>query len=138
MKSKVKSIEIATEWWVDKIKNPTRDFFLSKTKNETIKAAGNIAFILAKEESKKLSKKKIKNFQKNLSEYIQEEIQNNGICRLETKVYPTDSLNEIATSTGIVEDLFPWETKMIITDEKVEVLKVQGGWERIHPKKIKK
>ena len=137
MNSKVKSIEIATEWWVDRITNPTREFFTSKKKNDSITTAGNIAFILAQEESKKLSKKQIEKFHKNLSEYIQEELQDNGICKLETKLYPTNTLNKAALSAGIEEDLFPWETTMTITNEQVEVLNVIGGWKRLHPIKVK-
>ena len=138
MNSKVKSIEIATEWWVDRITNPTREFFTSKKKNDSITTAGNIAFILAQEESKKLSKKQIEKFHKNLSEYIQEELQDNGICKLETKLYPTNTLNKAALSAGIEEDLFPWETTMTITNEQVEVLNVIGGWKRLHPIKVKR
>ncbi len=114
MASKIKSVEIATEWWVNKISNPTL------FSNGTSDGIG-IAFKLARNASSKLSEQQIVNFKEELSSSIERKLETEGYCCLNTDYSPEGLLADVAKKAHISDSVFPWKTRMEVAKEYVKL-----------------
>lgn len=117
MESKIKSIEIAADWWAKKISNPTGSF--SNGTNADFFEL--MALKTAKEASSRLSQQQIANFKEELSTAVESEIEKRGLCYLQTDYAPAGKLAEVANNTDIPRETFPIKTNMRVTKESVEV-----------------
>ena len=134
MASKIKSVEVATEWWANKISNPT--LFSNGANDRANERARIFAFILAKDTSSELSKQKIVNFKEELSNSIESDIETRGYCYLSTDYAPKGKLAAVAEKTHIRGSVFPWKTNMEVPEEYVKASDGNGKkYEMIYSKK---
>lgn len=134
MASKIKSVEIATDWWINKISNPT--MFSNGANDRGSEIAGMFAFMLARNTSSELSKQQIANFKEDLSTTIEDDIKAKGYCELSTDYAPEGTLAEVAERTEISNSVFPWKTNMEVTFDYVKVSDGYGkSYETIYKKR---
>lgn len=131
MQSKIKSIEIASDWWTKKISNPTGSF----SNGESDDFFEQMSLNLAKEASSKLSQQQIANFKDELGTAIESEIERRGLCYLQTDYAPVGKLAEVANKSDIPRETFPIKTNMKVTKESVEVSNgYRKAYEKIYQK----
>lgn len=129
METKLKSVEVTTEWWVDKIQGSVQ--FNSSNRNINVMINPLTSTILKKEQNR-LTASKISAFKKYLNNFIESEIKEYGRCDLMTGYGPLGILSKVANETQITKTLFPRKTNMIITKDKVMVAEGYGNYKTIY------
>lgn len=130
MEAKLKSIEITTEWWADKIKGSRQ--FNNNNRNITNLMINSLAPNFINKDQTRLTASKINNFKEYLNHFIESEIEEYGRCDLMTSYGPLGILSKAANQSQITKSLFPRKTNMIVTKDKVMVAEGYGNYETIY------
>ena len=123
--------EAAAQWWVNKIENVTTSHYEPEVNSEL----GALLMVKAFEVVNNLSdsyRDDVK-FEIDLAQIIKAKVEKEGILILEVDYAPDSILEEIAVRNGVNTLVFPWKTKMYITEEKVRVTKFGKDTEVLYP-----
>lgn len=133
---KYKSINVATNWWTEKITTPTA--FNNGDNSRAGDMATMLALMLASQNRSNLSDKQVEDFKQLLGNAIEKQLDTRGYCSLEVDYEPEGILYEVAAETEIDSSLFPWKTTMKITKNEVKVSEGYGSeYQVIYPVKYK-
>ncbi len=130
MEAKLRSIEVTTEWWVDKIQGSVQ--FNGGNRNITNIMINSLTSEFLKKNQTRLTASKISNFKEYLKNFIESEIEEYGRCDLMTSYGPLGILSKAANQSQITKSLFPRKTNMIVTKDKVMVAEGYGNYETIY------
>ena len=125
MVSNLESVQVAIEWWVNKISHPK--MFSNGDESDINQFAAFLASMFAYKMSRELTLEQIEIFKESLDEKISSEIVDKGFCVLRTDYEPQDVLAQAAASAGIDSALFPWKTYMNVTENSVKVRSAYGA-----------
>lgn len=134
---KLQSVEVAVEWWANKIQTPT--VYDNGDTSKTGAMTSLLASMLASNARNGLNSEQIQKFKEILSNLIYQEIENYGFSTLTVDYQPQGILGEAAMVSQIDESLFPWKTNMSIYTEQVVVSEgYRKEYETIYPVKTMK
>ena len=117
--NRIDSVDYACNWWLEQIQYPKLNDI--GTKNPIEKKLVLLQYKVALETIKNIKPEEFENFKRILDERITLDIETNGISRLEVSYEPVGTLKEAAKEANMSEDIYPLNTCMLVTRDKVEL-----------------
>lgn len=123
--------EVAASWWAEKIEDVTTSHYKPEVNSEI----GVLVMVKAFEVANNLNDffRNDAEFESDLAQIIKAKVEKEGVLILEVDYTPDSILEEVAVRNGVNTLVFPWKTKMYITEEKVRVTKFGKDTEVIYP-----
>lgn len=114
----------AASWWATKVWNTKFDNGATDQLNVMASMMASMSAVKAQSQ---ITVEKQMNFEKLLTEAIMEKL-NNGATSLPIgcDYNPDHILAEAADKAGIPSNVFPWKTKMLISDKRIQVSEGYG------------
>ena len=126
---KFESIEVATNWWIQKIQTPS--VYYNGDASAASEIESFITFLVTHYYRKLLNQEQIDIFKEILSNLIQKEIEEKGFCHLDVDDKPYGILEKARSASKINKILFPWKTKMQVYQDKVILMQAEGYGRKI-------